>query len=554
MLSVRPLAVAAPLEYVVVFEDNGNMSSAHQIYQAQSSIAQMRHGSWRGNTQGYTDAAIISPFTIMTLTSSGPAYDGYVFPVKTATIRVKPGEDPNKVLKELKSQPDVRGIYPNRMYYPFQQDRRYCGTTANAHVYRSDLRVSWPRCQDEDKFVWYGNVCGENNAIQWRGVYAIDQFTKSPRIDCHITSVTPGYNLGSKGGDFLFGRCGTPPQATHPGVLPTHVCNPSSPSPPPTQSGKEQRIPRESVKIGERDDLHGMHRIEAIYNQSVPASSEYQNITVAVLDTGGSRTLDLNTVSGLSFVDDRMDWTDRQKHGTHVAGIIGGINNGDGIVGVLPGVKILPLKVLSDVGSGTMSDVMQALEYVAKNGKKEGICVLNLSLGGVGSASDPICASIEAVAKRGMVVVVAAGNDNRNFMEVSPAACPYAITVTAVSSINNTPAPFSNWIPTSSSFNDKYRTVSAPGVDILSSVPGGGSEAFSGTSMATPHVVGVAARCFAHGACQVRDSIGTTNTKRVLESIWNKHERDIKYRWHGGNDPVVGNKYYGPLVWAGAWR
>lgn len=433
----------APFEYVVVFKNMATHAFArqkyyHDIYWLQEKLTQQMSTA---DVRNGAEKVLETPFTILATTSSEPSNDGYVFPLNTATIRVSPQQRTN-VLQQLKTQPNVKGVYLNRIYTTFQ------------------------------------------------------------------TTNTP------------------------------------------------YQIPREPLKKGERNPLTNMGRIQSLQwfrgNQGqVPASAAYQDLTVAVLDTGGSVISELNTIQGISFVDDRIDWTDRQSHATHVAGTIGAVNNGYGIYGVLPGVKILPIKVLNDRGLGTMSDIMQGLEYVAKNAPRRNIVVVNISLGGPGSALDPICDSIKAVVQRGVIVVVAAGNENRDFTQVSPAACPDAITVTAISSTSDQPAEFSNWLHDSAPRAAKWRTVSAPGVNILSTVPYGYSE-LSGTSMATPHVVGVAARCFAARECRIGK--GYNNTRIVLNKVWQKYQSDPTYRWNTGSaEPALYGKYYGPLVWAKGW-
>lgn len=157
------------------------------------------------------------------------------------------------------------------------------------------------------------------------------------------------------------------------------------------------------------------------------------------------------------------------------------------------------------------------------------------------------------MAARGVVVVVAAGNLGADLRGFSPAACDSAITVTAISALDDSPAYFSDWVPDTESGTLKRRVIAAPGVNILSTVPGGTLELKSGTSMAAPHVTGVAALCFATGACRIGDAYGLNNTRIVLDAVWAKAGGDATYSWNKGSVPVRGSRYFGPLVWAGAW-
>jgi len=234
-----------------------------------------------------------------------------------------------------------------------------------------------------------------------------------------------------------------------------------------------------------------------------------------------------------------------------VAGTISALNQGQGVYGVLPGVKVLPVKVLSDDGYGSMSDIMAAIDYVTTNAPSLGVGVINLSLGGTGSASDPICDSIKAAVQRGIIVAVAAGNDGKDLNGFSPAACPWAVTVTAIAPTTNQPASFSNWLPTGSDSASQRKTITAPGVNIVSTLPDGSYQAYSGTSMATPHVAGVAARCFASGECKL--SNGSRNREAFLDAVWAKYNADTSYRWNAGSSPIAQSKWYGPLVWADKW-
>lgn len=210
-----------------------------------------------------------------------------------------------------------------------------------------------------------------------------------------------------------------------------------------------------------------------------------REIKVAVLDTGVDYTHpDLkNRVlrnSGYNFVDNNSDVMDDNGHGTHVSGIIAASANNNvgisGITGTLD-VKIIPIKVLDSNGNGETNNIVKGIKYAADNGAD----VINLSLG-TNSKSKSIADAITYAKSKGVFVVAAAGNDGESSDNVSPAS-DGAFTVAAMD-YNYKKAYFSDY--------GNCIKVSAPGVQILSTVPGG-YEAWDGTSMAAPVAAGIAA-------------------------------------------------------------
>ncbi len=211
------------------------------------------------------------------------------------------------------------------------------------------------------------------------------------------------------------------------------------------------------------------------------------NILIAVVDTGVDYTHpDLNdgrvrTDIDRDFVNGDDDARDDHGHGTHVAGIIAAAANGVGTVGVLWQVSILPVKVLNAQGSGSADQVAQGVQYAADQGAR----IINLSLGSP-HCSQALADAVNYAFERGAVIVAAAGNDGGPVGY--PAAHERVVAVAATDSQDGR-AAFSNRGP--------EVDVAAPGVAILSTVPGG-HQSFSGTSMAAPYAAGVAGLVLAH--------------------------------------------------------
>ncbi len=217
-----------------------------------------------------------------------------------------------------------------------------------------------------------------------------------------------------------------------------------------------------------------------------------KNLIVADIDTGIDSThpdIKDNLVPGWSFVTNTRDTTDDNGHGSHTAGTIAAIgNNGIGVTGVAWGVKIMPIKFLDSNGSGTTDAAVKALVYAADHGAK-----ISSNSWGCECTSAATDDAVKYEHDKGMVVVVAAGNSHKDALDFSPASSDGAITVAATDQTNNY-ASFSN-------FGSKI-DIAAPGVGILSLKAAKGNLCpsvsirycdLSGTSMATPHVTGLAA-------------------------------------------------------------
>ncbi|MCR4294946.1 MAG: S8 family peptidase, partial [Elusimicrobia bacterium] len=242
------------------------------------------------------------------------------------------------------------------------------------------------------------------------------------------------------------------------------------------------------VAVADPEQPWGIRRVNAAASWSTPRG-QGQGAAVAIIDTGISRShpdLAGLILGGFNALDPKKPdaWDDDQGHGSHVAGTVAGRRDGRGVVGVAPLARLYAVKVLDADGNGGYSSVIAGIEWAVKRGVK----VANMSLG-ADEGSEALRRAVAAASKAGLTIVAASGNGGGAVGY--PASYPEVLAVGA-SDVRDGVAEFSSRGP--------EVDFIAPGVDVKSVRMEGGWEELSGTSMATPHVAGLAALAVARGA------------------------------------------------------
>ncbi|KAI7861374.1 serine protease [Spinellus fusiger] len=267
------------------------------------------------------------------------------------------------------------------------------------------------------------------------------------------------------------------------------------------------------------------------FNQYAYSSEAGKDVTVYVVDTGihtGHADFEGRAVWGQTLPTKEED-VDGNGHGTHCAGTIAGKK-----YGVAKKARLVAVKVLRSNGSGSMMDVIAGVDWATqqhlqekamaeKTGRVFKGSVANMSLGG--GKSNALDMAVNGAVEAGMVFVVAAGNDNRDACGSSPASAELAIAVGA-STIEDERAYFSNY--------GSCVDVFAPGMNILSAWKGGdyATKMISGTSMASPHVAGLAAYLLSKAnttAKEIKDQIIEMSIADVLSSLPSKTPNLLVY-------------------------
>ena len=309
----------------------------------------------------------------------------------------------------------------------------------------------------------------------------------------------------------------------------------------------------------------GIRRVRAATTLQAPAAA---NGAVAVLDTGLDLAhTDLNAVSGINCIRPGTSAQDDHGHGTHVAGTLAGRNTGSGVVGVAPGTKLYAVKVLDLRSSGTLSSILCGVDWVTKNAATLGITVANMSVAATGKDDgacgqvdgDPLHVAICKSVAAGVLVVASAGNSGVDFAQQAPASYGEVLTVAAMTDTDGLPGAKGAAPCVKGELDDRARVssnfgvtaaqaahlVAAPGTCVLSAKRGGGTATMSGTSMAAPHVAGVAALCL--GSAGLPGPCAGMVPAQVIAKVRADAELSARAGWGYTGDPLrpLTGKTYG---------
>lgn len=280
----------------------------------------------------------------------------------------------------------------------------------------------------------------------------------------------------------------------------------------------------------------GISRTFAASNKALDIDGEDDvrvNADVAVIDTGIDQSQkDLNVVGRTNCIVEfekcvDNSGTDENSHGTHVAGTIGALDNGYGVVGMASGARLWAVKVLNAGGTGNFSQLIAGVDWVTAHASE--IEVANVSIGS-GTTSLALNQAITKSIEKGVVYTIAAGNSNTE-AKTSPANTEPAITVSAIADYDGKAGGKSSYTCKNYGPDDQKASfsnygslidITAPGACILSTRPEGAYGLKSGTSMAAPHVAGAAA------LLAVKSN---PNSKKDVEAITATLKETGNYNW-----------------------
>ncbi len=323
----------------------------------------------------------------------------------------------------------------------------------------------------------------------------------------------------------------------------------------------EALVPDQVITLEAQSTPRGVRRVFGPRNPIARIDGIDQRVDadVAIVDTGIDKDHgDLNVVGGVNCsTSNASAWDDGNGHGTHVAGIVGAIDNGSGVVGVAPGVRLWAVRILTASGTGLVSWYVCGLDWITAqrdpvDPSRPLIEAVNMSVAKPGSDDhncghtnhDPIHQAICRLVASGVTVVAAAGNNSFSASRLVPASYNEVITVSALADSDGRPGGKGgracySWgsydkDDTFANFSNYGRDVDliAPGKCIWSTLPGGYGY-LSGTSMAAPHVTGAVALYKSS-----RPSATPTQVRHALEAFGN-------HDWKLGSDP---DPYHEPLL------
>lgn len=239
---------------------------------------------------------------------------------------------------------------------------------------------------------------------------------------------------------------------------------------------KEKKQKKEKFKVN-KEDKKGKAWNQRMIQAELPETSD-EVIKVAIIDSGINFSTDLNVVERMNFIPDDeclVLYEDISGHGTAVAGIVGALDNEEGITGINPGVELYSARVLDDMLEAPVERIVEAIDWAIE----QDVDIINMSFGIEKSVAE-LEAAIERAAEAGILLIAASGDGDK---VAYPAAYDEVIAVGSVTAAG---------IPAENSAGGAALELMAPGENILSSGIFGGVMGSSGTSMAAPHVVGAA--------------------------------------------------------------
>jgi subtilisin len=319
-------------------------------------------------------------------------------------------------------------------------------------------------------------------------------------------------------------------------------------------------VPDERLELAAQVIPTGVSRVNGRLSDvaSIDGDDDRVDADVAIVDTGIAFHPDLNVVGGINCsTSDPTAWRDRQSHGTHVAGIVGALDNDIGVVGVAPGARLWAVKILNDSGFGYISWYVCGLDWILAQRDPDDASrplfeAVNMSVGKPGEDDHNCGWSIPSAMHRavcrvvagGIPIAVAAMNESTSAAKFEPAAYNEVITVSALADTDGLPGGYGGAACYSWGGYDKDDTfanfsnygadidIIAPGKCIRSTVPGGYAN-MSGTSMATPTVVGAIALYRSR-----HPNATPSEVRTVLRGLGNQG-------WKTGTDP---DKTHEPLL------